>query len=96
MTITQKSIQHMHIRNDMLIHNDEIISYLEKMEEDLKGLWQCPKTDKCVMDCHHKIPHEYEKWCNQRDPVNKGSKCPSCVKEIAADITFFPEDFEIV
>lgn len=60
-----------------------------------KDLWQCPKTDKCVMDCHHRIPHEHDKFCNQRDPVNKGSECPSCVKELAADITFFPEDFNI-
>ena len=60
-----------------------------------KSLWQCPKTDKCVMDCHHRVPHEHDKFCNQRDPVNEGSECPSCVKELAADITFFPEDFNI-
>ena len=77
----------------MLIHNDQIIEYIDKMEVKL---YLCPKSDKCVMDCHHKIPHEFEKFCDQNHRVNKESQCPSCVEELAADITFFPEDFEIV
>lgn len=111
MTIMLKYIQHMPIRNDMDLERwrREIREHLyPKSPEDFKkenpenfteilkkSLWQCPKTDKCVMDCHHRIPHEHDKFCDQHDPVNKGSECPSCVKEIAADITFFPEDFEI-
>ena len=67
-----------------------------KEVEEVKKLYLCPKSDKCVMDCHHKIPHEFEKFCDQNHRVNKGSQCPSCVEELAADITFFPEDFEIV
>lgn len=66
----------------------------KEVEEEVK-LYLCPKSDKCVMDCHHKIPHKFEKFCDQNHRVNKGSKCPSCVEELAADITFFPEDFEI-
>lgn len=71
-------------------------AFFSKEEEVKIKLYLCPKSDKCVMDCHHKIPHEFEKFCDQNHRVNKESQCPSCVEELAADITFFPEDFEIV
>jgi len=71
------------------------MGYTPPKEVEVK-LYLCPKSDKCVMDCHHKIPHEFEKFCDQNHKVNEGSQCPSCVEELAADITFFPEDFEIV
>jgi hypothetical protein len=48
------------------------------------------------MDCPHKIPHKFDRFCDQNHQVNAGNPdCPSCVEEIKADITFFPEDFEI-
>lgn len=59
-----------------------------ELEEKVE-LYQCPKSNKCVMECHHKIPHKKDKYCNTND------ECPSCVRELASDITFFPEDFEI-
>lgn len=54
------------------------------------NLYRCPKSDKCVMDCYHKTPHEHdEKYCN-------GSyECPKCVIELLSDILFFEEDFEL-
>jgi len=50
------------------------------------------------MDCHHREPHEPDKWCFARhidDVFENNPECPSCVEEIKSDITFFPEDFEI-
>ena len=63
-------------------------------------LYLCPKFDICIMDCHHKKPHETDKWCNPESSVNKENlgqdcECPKCVEEIKADITFLPEDFEL-
>lgn len=71
-------------------------TFEEEMEEK-KTLHKCPKSDRCVMDCPHKIPHSFDKFCDPESDVNKiqRDKCPKCVKEIAADITFFEEDFEI-
>ena len=60
-----------------------------QVEQTKKILYKCPKSDKCVMDCHHRVPHKRDKYCRDQ------KECPSCVEEIKADITFFPEDFEI-
>jgi hypothetical protein len=66
-----------------------------------KELYLCPKSDKCIMDCPHKKPHTFDAFC---DPESRATKeaygdnpceCPKCVEELAADITFFEEDFEI-
>ena len=57
-------------------------------------LYKCPKSDKCVMDCPHKKPHEHDsKYCdgNNDDP----NECPKCVPEMMYDVTFFKEDFEL-
>jgi hypothetical protein len=85
-----------------LIHNDEVFDWInktgrfsleEKVEPKLEPeLFKCPKSDKCVMDCYHKDPHEYEeKYCNGMD----GHCHTKCVHELISDCTFFKEDFEI-
>lgn len=52
----------------------------------------CPKSDKCVMDCYHKKPHEYiERFCNDIE----GDCQTKCVHELISDVTFFEEDFLI-
>ena len=63
---------------------NESIEFVAQVE-----LYQCPKSNKCVMDCHHRIPHKKDKFCSDDEA------CPTCVRELASDITFFPEDFEI-
>lgn len=60
----------------------------------------CPKSDICVMDCPHKVPHTFDRFCDPDKHTELSehggvSLCPRCVKELAADITFFPEDFEV-
>lgn len=66
-----------------------------------KALYKCPKFEICLMDCHHREPHPFDKWCDPKSDVNKekalngNCECPKCVEELKADITFFPEDFEI-
>lgn len=66
-----------------------------------KQMYLCPKSDRCLMDCHHKKPHAFDKWCDPDSDVNKEAhvggvcECPKCVKELAADVTFFEEDFKI-
>lgn len=84
----------------MLIHNDEVLDWLnktgrfseEKEEEPKKDLHKCPKSDKCIMDCYHKEPHEYEeKYCNDL----KGQCQTKCVHELIWDCTFFEEDFKV-
>lgn len=84
----------------MLIHNDEVLDWLNKtgrfvVEEEVepkKELHKCPKSDKCVMDCYHKNPHAYEeKFCDDLE-----GKCGTkCVHELISDCTFFEEDFLI-
>lgn len=69
-----------------------------KEEEKKVELVICPKAYKCVMDCHHRIPHEHDKFCKgdvADDPSENNNLCPQCVHEFIADVTFFPEDFEI-
>ena len=64
-------------------------------------MYLCPKSDICVMDCPHKVPHTFDDFCDPESRVNKEAhrgepcECPKCVKELAADITFFEEDFEL-
>jgi hypothetical protein len=73
-------------------YNEAVQEMKEKhlmAEVEVKELYQCPKSNKCIMECHHKLPHEPDKYCNI------DNECPTCVREIASDITFFPEDFEI-
>ena len=56
-------------------------------------LHKCPKSDKCIMDCYHKKPHEYiEKYCNDID----GECQIKCVTEFLSDCTFFEEDFNFI
>jgi hypothetical protein len=58
----------------------------------------CPKAHKCVMSCHHRIPHEHDKFCKgdvAEDPSENKNSCPQCVNHVIADVTFFEEDFEI-
>ncbi len=55
---------------------------------------QCPKSDRCVMECHHKIPHLYvEKYCKAGE--DNELTCPTCVPELIADIIIFEEDFKV-
>ena len=58
----------------------------------VKDMFLCPKSDRCVMECYHKTPHEYEeKFCNDIE-----GKCGvKCVHELISDCTFFEEDFEL-
>jgi len=92
------------------ITKEEILAWLEKPERptrikasDLnkKELYLCPKSDKCVMECPHKTPHTFDEYCDPGSRVNieahgdNACECPECVRELAADITFFEEDFEI-
>jgi len=67
-----------------------------------KEMYLCPKSDKCVMECPHKKPHTFDDFCDPESRVNKEAhgednpcECPKCVRELAADITFFEEDFEL-
>lgn len=67
-------------------------------KEEKKTLYRCPKFQKCVMDCHHRVPHEHDRWCNSThidDILSNSPECPNCVPELASDCTFFEEDFEI-
>lgn len=69
-----------------------------KKKTSFRPLHRCPKFQTCVMDCHHRESHEPDKWCFARhidDIFENNPECPSCVEEMKADITFFPEDFEI-
>ena len=66
-----------------------------------KELHLCPKSDKCIMECPHKVPHTFDGYCDPESNVNVKAhgdnpcECPKCVRELAADITFFEEDFEL-
>jgi hypothetical protein len=84
----------------MLIHHDEILDWLNKTgkfshyEDDKPEpkLYRCPKFDKCIMECYHKKPHEYDaRYCNDLD----GECGVKCVHELISDCTFFDEDFEV-
>ena len=69
-----------------------------KKKEEKPILYRCPKFQKCIMDCHHRVPHKPDKWCNAThidEVLQNNPECPHCVPELASDCTFFEEDFEI-
>jgi hypothetical protein len=87
---------------------EEILNWIDNSNKRLKSinaskeeLYLCPKSDKCIMDCSHKKPHTFDDFCDPESRTTKEAygdnpcECPKCVKELAADITFFEEDFEI-